>query len=551
VSDGSRRRSAFATLSQGVRRRWNAYFVVVPVVLGLIEMVAIQTELRLLLFPSLASFAYLLFTRPVGSHATWRGAVVGPTVGASIGSLGSSLFEPGFLGVLVVAFVAMVAMRLMHVTSAPVLAVAILPLVFRVHGFEFPISILLATTALFLVFLVWRRTLPQGLIRLPTDPVAGETTIGRRRGSEPVRAAGRRGREPGPTFETASVQPRGAGPAASSRGGVMEESSHDHARVLSAGTVGIVGVGNVGSACAFSLFERGSCHEIVLVDRNEQRAEGIAVDMHYGAPLSPSLSPEVRGGGYEQLEGADVVLITAGVNEKTGGATDRNDPRGRLRLLAPNAEVYRDIVPQVVAVAPHAVLVAVTDPPDPLADLTRTLAGHDRVFSTGTLLDSLRFRVHIARELGVHPASVDARVIGEHGTSQVPLWSSARIGGSPIERALERRRPGTSLEQLRENVERDVRYANITIIEGTGASRFGIGTVCARLSEAVLRDEHTVLPVAPYSERYRVSVSLPSLLTRDGAEHAFEPEMSQEEREGFERSVETLRQAGEEIDAFG
>jgi L-lactate dehydrogenase len=330
----------------------------------------------------------------------------------------------------------------------------------------------------------------------------------------------------------------------------MEESGRSDTRAVSGGTVGIVGVGNVGSACAFSLFERGSCHEIVLVDRNEQRAAGIAVDMHYGAPLSPSLSPEVRGGGYEELRGADIVLITAGVNEKTGGATDRGDPRGRLRLLAPNAEVYRDVIPQIVAVAPNAVLVAVTDPPDPLADLTRMLAGHDRVFSTGTLLDSLRFRVHIARELGVHPASVDARVIGEHGTSQVPLWSSARIGGSPIERALERRRPGTSLKQLRENVERDVRYANITIIEGTGASRFGIGTVCARLSEAILRDEHTVLPVAPYSDRYRVSVSLPSLLTRDGAEHAFEPEMSEEEREAFEHSVEVLRQAGEEIDAF-
>ena len=166
----------FNAVSRGVRQSWNAYFVVVPVVLGLIEVVAIQTQLRLLLFPSLASFAYLLFTRPVGSHATWRGAVMGPTVGASIGSLGTLLFEPGFLGVLVVAFVTMLAMRIMRVTSAPVLAVAILPLVFQVHGLEFPISILLATTALFVLFLLWRRTLPDGVVRLPTDPVAGETS---------------------------------------------------------------------------------------------------------------------------------------------------------------------------------------------------------------------------------------------------------------------------------------------------------------------------------------------------------------------------------------
>jgi CBS-domain-containing membrane protein len=162
-------------LLRGIRGSWNAYFVVVPVVLALIEVVALQTQLRLLLFPSLASFAYLLFTRPVGSHATWRGAVIGPTVGATIGSVGSFVFDPGFVGVLVVAFVAMLAMRAMHVTSAPVLAVAILPLVFQVHGFEFPITILLATTALYVLFLVWRRTLPAGVVRSPSDPVAGET----------------------------------------------------------------------------------------------------------------------------------------------------------------------------------------------------------------------------------------------------------------------------------------------------------------------------------------------------------------------------------------
>ena len=169
-------RGVLGALLGGIRRGWTAYFVVVPLVLALIEVVAIQMELRLLLFPSLASFAYLLFTRPVGSHATWRGAVVGPSVGAAIGSLGSVVFQPGFLGVLVIAFVTMLAMRAMHVTNAPVLAVAILPLVFQVGGFEFPISIFLGTTALFLLFLMWRRTLPPGVVGLRSDPEAGEST---------------------------------------------------------------------------------------------------------------------------------------------------------------------------------------------------------------------------------------------------------------------------------------------------------------------------------------------------------------------------------------
>src|ERR671921_2671583 len=170
--------------------------------------------------------------------------------------------------------------------------------------------------------------------------------------------------------------------------------------------------------------------------------------MRYGAPLSAPF--DLSAGGYEELAGADVVLITAGVNEKSGGATDRNDPRGRLVLLEPNADVYRDVVPQVVEAAPDALLVAVTDPPDPLADLTRTLAGHERVLSTGTVIDTLRFRTHIAAQLGVHPRSVDGLVVGEHGTSQVMLWSSVAVQGTPLEQALGACCPHRSLADVRE-----------------------------------------------------------------------------------------------------
>src|SRR6266511_2721891 len=149
--------------------------------------------------------------------------------------------------------------------------------------------------------------------------------------------------------------------------------------------VGVIGVGAVGAATVLSLIERGGmCREIVLVDRTPERANG--------------------------------------------GATDRSDPQGRLRLLDTNAKVYAQIVPQVASVAPEAVLMVVTDPPDPLADLTRRLAGHNRVFSTGTLIDSLRFRVHLADRLRVRPRDVQAMVVGEHGTSEVLLWSSATVG---------------------------------------------------------------------------------------------------------------------------
>jgi L-lactate dehydrogenase len=309
--------------------------------------------------------------------------------------------------------------------------------------------------------------------------------------------------------------------------------------------VGVVGIGAVGQACAFALVLRGSCREIVLVDKTAERATAAATDMRYGAPLSPTV--EITGGDWSDLAGAGVVLICAGVNEKGGGATDRNDPRGRLELLETNASVYRDVVPRIVAEAPDAVLVAVTDPPDPLADLTRALAGHDRVLSTGTTIDTLRFRVHVAAQLGVHPSAVAGLVVGEHGTSEVMVWSSVRVEGALIADALSLSDARSSVEDLREQVEREVRFANITIIEGNDASRFGIGVVCARIAEAVLGDERVVMPVAAYRECYGVTIGLPTVVGRDGADGELEPEMSEDERRAFERSVATLREAARRI----
>jgi L-lactate dehydrogenase len=254
--------------------------------------------------------------------------------------------------------------------------------------------------------------------------------------------------------------------------------------------VGVVGVGAVGAATALSLIERGgTCREIVVVDRATERANGVATDMRYATPLSPTV--DVRAGEYDALTDAALVIITAGVNEKAGGATDRSVPQGRRRLLDTNAKVYADIVPRVVAAAPLAVLLVVTDPPDPLADLTRRLAGHDRVFSTGTLIDSLRFRVHLADRLRVRPRDVQAMVVGEHGTSEVLLWSSASVGGIPVLDLL--CQSGQPVDKLKQEIENDIRYANITIIEGTGASQDGIGAVSACLAEVVLRDERAAL----------------------------------------------------------
>jgi L-lactate dehydrogenase len=302
--------------------------------------------------------------------------------------------------------------------------------------------------------------------------------------------------------------------------------------------IGVIGVGAVGSACVLATVMRGCAREIVLLNRGRERAKGVATDMQYGAPLSGVV--DLYDGDYSDLAGATLVMITAGVNEKTGGATDRKDATGRLKLLDANARIYNEILPLLFKAVPDAVILVVTDPPDPLADLVRAF-GFNRVLSTGTYLDSLRFRFHLARHLDVDPRSVEALVLGEHGTSEVLVWSSARVGGIPVLDALQRVPAGGA--NIQQRIEGEVRYANITIIEGIGASQYGIGMVSARIAEIVLRNERVVIPIGSYNPHYGVTLSMPSIVGREGVVRILEPEMSREERRAVERSADTLRRA--------
>lgn len=301
--------------------------------------------------------------------------------------------------------------------------------------------------------------------------------------------------------------------------------------------IGICGAGAVGQACLLATTLRGPATEIVLVDRTRKRAEGMITDIAYGAILSPAV--RLRAGDYADLAGAGLVMLTAGVNEKAGGATDRSDPEGRLKLLAKNAEIYRDIVPRIAAGAPDCVLLVVTDPPDALADVARKVAPALNILSAGTFLDTLRFRWHLARRLGVHPSSVDAMVLGEHGTSSVFVWSSARIAAQPVLTAIG--------EKGQDEIETEVREANIQIIEGTGASQLGIGMVCARIAEIMARNERAVLPIGAYNERFGVTLSLPSVLGRNGVSRTLGPLLSEREWKDLQTSAEHIREALEKI----
>jgi L-lactate dehydrogenase len=302
---------------------------------------------------------------------------------------------------------------------------------------------------------------------------------------------------------------------------------------------GIIGMGTVGRAAALAAMQRGSAAELVLLNRHAELAEAVALDMSYGAPVSAPCC--VRAGDYDDLAGAGIVVVTAGVNEKAGGATNRNDPAGRLRLLQQNVQVMRDIIPPLVAAAPDAVILVATDPPDALADVVRSLAPEAKIVSTGTWLDSLRFRTQLADAFGVDAKSIQADVLGEHGTSELLHWSGATIGGVPWTDLADAAR--ADRQELRKRVENAVRFANINIIDATGASQYGIGIVIARIIEAVLGDEKLVVPIGSFQPEYGVTLSLPSVLGANGVEGVLKPRLDADEQQAFERSVSQLRNA--------
>lgn len=300
--------------------------------------------------------------------------------------------------------------------------------------------------------------------------------------------------------------------------------------------VGIVGVGFVGTACAKAMLLRGSCHEIVLVDllEREPHTRGVRNDLSHGEPLCPGTRLTV--GKYADLKDASVVIITAGINEKAGGAIDRIDPWGRQRLLPKNAAVYQEIIPQIIAQSADVPIVVVTDPPDSLADVAREevrkSGKKNPIVSAGTFLDTLRFRIQIAQQLNCSARSVDGYVIGEHGKTQVYAWSSVRIGGISIYELIPPRFPDVA--EFKRVVEKNVIDANIDIIDATDASQHGIGIVSTRIVEAILRDECLVAPVGTWHKDFGVTLSLPSIIREGGVVEVLKrssPSTDQESKE--------------------
>jgi len=295
--------------------------------------------------------------------------------------------------------------------------------------------------------------------------------------------------------------------------------------------VGIVGAGLVGSTAAFALTFRGSCSELLLIDQDQDRARAEADDLSHAVPFAHSA--RVTSGTYAQLAGAQVVVLAAGVNQSPG--------ESRLDLLTRNAEIFREVVPQVSRAAPQAVLVVATNPVDLLTSLTSRLAPEQAVIGSGTLLDSARFRSLLADRLGVDVQSVYADVLGEHGDSEVLAWSGVRVGGLPLSEALTGR--GGPLDAaFRADIDSGVRKAAEQIIAGKQATNYGVGAALAEVVEAVLLDRRRVLTVSAAGPD-GVAYSLPRVIGRAGVLDTFTPALSADEQAALESSVETLRGA--------
>src|SRR3954451_22480256 len=253
--------------------------------------------------------------------------------------------------------------------------------------------------------------------------------------------------------------------------------------------VGIVGSGFVGATAAYALVMQGVGREIVLVDKDTARAAAEADDLRHAVPFAHPL--DVRSGGYEDLAGCRVVVLCAGVGQKPGET--------RLKLLQRNSQVFGEVVPAILKSAPDAVLVVATNPVDVMTHLAARFAGAcgvpaGRVFGSGTALDTARFRSLLGGHCGVDSHHVHACVVGEHGDSEVLTWSLATVGGMPLGEFARLR--GIDLaERVRKDIDGKVRGAAYTIIDGKGATYYGIGSALARVVDVILHDQRSVMTV--------------------------------------------------------
>ncbi len=299
--------------------------------------------------------------------------------------------------------------------------------------------------------------------------------------------------------------------------------------------VGLIGTGMVGASFAYALMQRGLANELVMVDANRGRAEAEAMDLNHGLPFVRPM--RITAGDYAELAGAAVTVVTAGAAQRPGET--------RLQLLERNAAIFRDIIPQVAQHNPDGIILVATNPVDIMTHLAVQLSGLSphRVLGSGTILDTARFRYLLSEHYAIDSRSVHAYIIGEHGDSELPVWSLANIAGVRLRDFRSAAGKGYD-EAALQRIFEQTRDAAYTIIERKGATYYAIGLGLLTIVEAILRDQHTVLTVSSLmTGLYGVSdicISLPTIVGADGIEEVLQLALSPDEVERFRHSAQVL-----------
>jgi L-lactate dehydrogenase len=301
----------------------------------------------------------------------------------------------------------------------------------------------------------------------------------------------------------------------------------------------IVGAGQVGLACAYSMLIQNTFDQLILVDINQDKLEGEVMDLEQGMPfIEPTV---IQAGTLADAKGADVVIITAGVAQKPGET--------RLDLVQKNVELLKRMVPELVRYAPEAVLLMVTNPVDVLTYVAWRLSGlpKTRVLGSGTVLDTGRFRYLLARHLALDPRSLHAYVIGEHGDSEVALWSQANVAGAPLYY------PGMPAadQAAFDDIFAQTKNAAYEIIRRKGYTSYAIGLAVTQIVQAILRDQSRVLTVSSLLEEVcgveQVCLSLPAVVNRRGVDRVLKVPLNDFEHRRLQASAQTLRQIIDQI----
>ena len=300
--------------------------------------------------------------------------------------------------------------------------------------------------------------------------------------------------------------------------------------------VGLIGTGMVGASFAYSLMQRGVANELVLIDADRARAEGEMMDLNHGLPFVRPM--QISAGDYADLADADVIVICAGVGQRPG--------QTRLELLQTNAGIFQQIVPQITAVNQQGIILVATNPVDILTQIAAQIVGEERnrVLGSGTALDTARLRYMLGVHYGVDPRSVHAYVVGEHGDSELALWSLANIAGVRLADFVGANGQGYDQAAL-DRIFDQTRNAAYEIIQRKRATYYAIGLGLLAIVEAILRDQHTVMTVSsPLCGQYGVSdiaISMPAIVGQQGVEEVLNLPLSEDELRAFQASAQTLK----------